>query len=146
MRKEELRILSHLEVPHDRRCGAWERCSSPLARIARIARPPCPAAARPRAIVSIATEQVKAIQNLKIDKVTVWDSAGGGDNGTGSTGSFLRGLLGSLPPIRELAEQAGVDLPQFLGKVPEGVTPLHAPDNTTPTPGSETKPAKRPAS
>jgi len=68
-------------------------------------------------------EQVKAIQNLKIDKITVWDSGApgsGGDNSTGSTGNFLRGLIGSLPPMHELAEQAGIDLPAVLGKVSGG--------------------------
>ncbi len=65
----------------------------------------------------LVAEQVKAIQNLKIDKVTVWDSGNGGGDGNGTTAGFLRGLIGSLPPIHELAEQAGIDLPGFLGKV-----------------------------
>ncbi|MBI1371261.1 MAG: flotillin family protein [Phycisphaera sp.] len=64
-------------------------------------------------------EQVKAIQNLKIDKVTVWDSGASGADGNGSTANFLRGLIGSLPQIHELAEQAGVELPGVLGKVKE---------------------------
>ena len=41
----------------------------------------------------------------------------------GSTKNFLRGLIGALPPIHELAEQAGIDLPEVRGKVrtdPEG--------------------------
>lgn len=63
----------------------------------------------------IIAEQVKAISNLKIDKVTVWDSGQGGANDTTSTAGFLRGMIGSLPPIHELAEQAGVELPDFLG-------------------------------
>jgi flotillin len=65
----------------------------------------------------LVAEQVKAIQNLKIDKVTVWDSGPNGKDGTGSTANFLRGLIGALPPIHELAEQAGIDLPEMLGKV-----------------------------
>jgi flotillin len=67
----------------------------------------------------LVAEQVKAVQNLKIDKVTVWDSgADGHTNGPGgSTSNFLRGLIGSLPPIHELAEQAGIDLPEVLGRV-----------------------------
>ena len=58
--------------------------------------------------------QVEAISNLKIDKVTVWDSGANGraDGPGGSTSQFLRGLIGSLPPIHELAEQAGIDLPE----------------------------------
>lgn len=72
---------------------------------------------------ALVAEQVKAIQNLKIDKITVWDSGssqieskdGGGMRG--ATAGFLSGLIGSLPQIHELAEQAGVDLPSALGKV-----------------------------
>lgn len=80
----------------------------------------------------LVAEQVKAIQNLKIDKITVWDSGnpgGAGDGSTGSTGNFLKGLIGSLPPIHELAEQAGIDLPDVLGKVkpePVSVEPVAA--------------------
>ncbi|HTL53815.1 MAG TPA: SPFH domain-containing protein [Planctomycetota bacterium] len=66
----------------------------------------------------LVAEQVKAIQNLKIDKITVWDS--GGPNQTGSTANFLRGLIGSLPQMHELAKQAGIELPQILGNVAEG--------------------------
>jgi flotillin len=70
----------------------------------------------------LVAEQVKAISNLKIDKITVWDSghaAGNGDGsvGTGSTGNFLRGLIGALPPMHELARQAGINLPEVLGEV-----------------------------
>ena len=65
----------------------------------------------------LVAEQVKAIQNLKIDKVTVWDSGNGAGDGTGSTANFLRGLISALPPIHELANQAGIDLPDVLGRV-----------------------------
>ncbi len=65
-------------------------------------------------------EQVKAIQNLKIDKITVWDSSGSGDDGSGSTARFLRSLIGSLPPMHDLARQAGIDLPHVLGSFDNG--------------------------
>ena len=66
----------------------------------------------------LVSEQVKAIQNLKIDKVTVWDGGnGGGSNGKGATAGFLSSLIGSLPAVHELAEQAGVELPGYLGKL-----------------------------
>jgi flotillin len=65
---------------------------------------------------ALVAEQVKAIQNLKIDKITVWDS-GSGDPSASSTAGFLRGMIGSLPPIHELAKQAGIELPAMLGKV-----------------------------
>jgi len=64
-------------------------------------------------------EQVKAISNLKIDKVTVWDSGSGGRGGEGgnSTSDFLSGLVKSLPPLHELTENVGVKLPEFLGSL-----------------------------
>ena len=75
----------------------------------------------------LVAEQVKAIQNLKIDKITVWDSGTNGHDGTGngggSTSNFLRGLIGSLPPLHELAQQAGIDLPQVLGRVHDEQSP-----------------------
>ena len=61
-------------------------------------------------------EQVKAISNLKIDKVTVWDS-GGGKNGKSSTADFVSSLAGSLPPLHEITKNAGIELPEFLGKI-----------------------------
>jgi len=68
-------------------------------------------------------EQVKAISGIKVDKITVWDSGVGAD-GKNSTASFLSGLAGSLPPIHELARNAGIELPQILGK---SVVPDHTP-------------------
>ena len=63
-------------------------------------------------------EQVNAISNLKIDKVTVWDSGKNADGKTG-TADFLSGLVGALPPLHELARNAGLDLPTYLGKLQE---------------------------
>lgn len=58
--------------------------------------------------------QVEAIKNLKIDKVTVWDSGNG--KGESSTANFLSGLMKSLPPMNELFDMAGMELPEYLGK------------------------------
>lgn len=66
----------------------------------------------------IVGEQVKAIQNLKIDKITVWDG-GNGHAGSRSTADFLSSLIGALPPVHELAKQAGIELPAVLGKMKE---------------------------
>ena len=61
--------------------------------------------------------QVEAIRDLKIDKVTVWDSgAGTGTDGKGSTANFISGLMKSVPPMNEIFEMAGMQLPEFLGK------------------------------
>jgi flotillin len=64
----------------------------------------------------IVSQQVKAISALKIDKVTVWDGGSNGQ-GKGGTADFMRGLIKSLPPVHELAKQAGVSLPEFLGEI-----------------------------
>lgn len=62
--------------------------------------------------------QVEAIKGINIDKVTVWDS-GKGENGTGSTANFLRGLMKSVPPLQDLFDQAGMALPEYLAKKKE---------------------------
>jgi len=69
-------------------------------------------------IEDIVARQVEAISNLKIDKITVWDSAGGG-SGEGSTANFVSSLIHSLPPVHDVAKMAGVDLPDYLGSMKE---------------------------
>jgi flotillin len=70
----------------------------------------------------LVAEQVKAIQNVKIDKITVWDQ-GTGSNGRNATSDFLSGMVNVLPRLHELARQAGITLPAALGKVEDaGVT------------------------
>ncbi|MEM7101989.1 MAG: SPFH domain-containing protein [Bacteroidota bacterium] len=59
--------------------------------------------------------QVDAIKNLKIDKVTVWE--GGTNEGDGnSTSKFVSGLYKSIPPLSDLFNMAGMELPDYLGK------------------------------
>jgi flotillin len=65
-------------------------------------------------IEEIVKLQVEAIKNIKIDKITVWDSAAGNGDGT-STSHFLSGLVKSLPPLHDVAQMAGLELPKFLG-------------------------------
>lgn len=58
--------------------------------------------------------QTEAIKNIKIDKITVWDS--GSSDGTGSsTANFMNGLIKSLPPLHEVAAMSGFNLPSYLG-------------------------------
>ena len=59
--------------------------------------------------------QVEAISNLKIDKITVWDS-GNGNGEKGSTANFVSGLMKSVPPLQEIFDMAGMKLPEYLGK------------------------------
>lgn len=69
-------------------------------------------------IEQIVSLQVEAIRNIKIDKITVWDGAGGKDEGT-STSRFMSGLIKSIPPLHEVAGVAGIELPEYLGKISE---------------------------
>ena len=62
--------------------------------------------------------QVEAIKNIKIDKVTVWDGGSKGDGKT-ATADFLSGMMKAVPPLNEVFNQAGMSLPQFLGKEQE---------------------------
>ncbi len=67
-------------------------------------------------IEQIVNMQVEAVKNLKIDKITVWDSGGDNKNGT-TTANFLSGFVKSLPPLHDIAEMAGLDLPKYLGQM-----------------------------
>ena len=71
-------------------------------------------------------EQVQAIANLKIDKITVWDSGKGADGKT-STANFLSGMAGAVPPLHEIAKNVGVELPAYLGKLDEAGVSSSAP-------------------
>lgn len=69
-------------------------------------------------IESIVEKQVEAIKNLKIDKITVWDSNGGGHgDGSSSTSNFVSSFVKSLPPLQDIAGMAGVELPSYLGRM-----------------------------
>ena len=60
--------------------------------------------------------QVDAIKNIKIDKVTVW--GGGNQEGSGNnTSKFISSMYKSVPPLNELFNMTGTELPTYLGKV-----------------------------
>jgi len=69
-------------------------------------------------IEQIVSLQVEAIRNIKIDRITVWDGTGDKNDGT-ATSRFISGLIKSLPPLHDVAGLAGVDLPEYLGKISE---------------------------
>lgn len=62
--------------------------------------------------------QAEAIKNIKIDKITVWDSGNhSGDPAKGSsTSNFISQFVKSLPALHDVASMAGLELPQYLGK------------------------------
>ncbi len=57
--------------------------------------------------------QVEAVKNIKIDKITVWDS-GNNTNGNGSTANFVSGMMKTVPPLNDLFNMAGLNLPTYL--------------------------------
>ena len=62
--------------------------------------------------------QVEAIKNIKIDKVTVWDT-GCSSDGTPTTANFLSGMAKSIPQLNDLFKMSGMELPNWMGKVME---------------------------
>jgi len=59
--------------------------------------------------------QVEAVKNIKIDKITVWDSGNGtNDNGNSSTANFVSGMMKTVPPLNDLFNMAGLNLPTYL--------------------------------
>ena len=62
--------------------------------------------------------QVEAVKGVNIDHVTVWDSGNNAD-GKGSTANFVSGLMKSVPPLSDLFDLAGMNLPEYLGKKSE---------------------------
>lgn len=57
--------------------------------------------------------QVEAVKNIKIDKITVWDGNNTGNSNT-STANFISGMMKSVPPLNDLFNMAGLDLPTYL--------------------------------
>ncbi|WP_199117724.1 flotillin family protein [Pedobacter sp. ASV28] len=64
--------------------------------------------------------QVEAVKNIKIDKITVWDS-GNGANENSSTANFVSGMMKTVPPLNDLFNMAGLNLPTYLKGNDEGV-------------------------
>ncbi|MDW7691553.1 SPFH domain-containing protein [Flammeovirgaceae bacterium SG7u.111] len=84
----------------------------------------------------LVAKQTDAISNLKIDKITVWDSGNGNGEG-GATSNFIKNFINTLPPIHDLAKQAGIDLPNFLGSMKADENPeldvVHLKNGKTPS-------------
>ena len=77
--------------------------------------------------------QAEAIKNIKIDKVTVWEN-GGNKDGKSSTSNFISGMYKAVPPLQEMFNMAGMDLPEYLkGKTKEDldITPNDSLDDAS---------------
>ena len=74
-------------------------------------------------IYAIISQNAKIVlqkeENIKFDKITVWDGGTGSANGS-TTANFMKDLIKALPAMHDLAGQAGIELPQILGKVDSG--------------------------
>ncbi len=68
--------------------------------------------------------QVEAVKNIKIDKITVWDSASNGDGST-TTANFVSGMMKTVPPLNDLFNMAGLNLPSYLKGKPEDNENMH---------------------
>ncbi len=64
----------------------------------------------------IAKIQVEAIKNLKIDKVTVWDNGQSSEGGRNATANFVSGIMKTVPPMSDVFDMVGMNLPEYLGK------------------------------
>ncbi|MBQ4065295.1 MAG: flotillin family protein [Clostridia bacterium] len=64
----------------------------------------------------IAKIQVEAIKNLKIDKVTVWDNGQNSEGGKNATANFVSGIMKTVPPMSDVFDMVGMNLPEYLGK------------------------------
>lgn len=66
-------------------------------------------------IVELARVQADAIRGLTFDKIVALGDA--------APGQFVNGLLGNVLSLHEIARSAGIDLPGYLGKSRDEVTP-----------------------
>ena len=57
--------------------------------------------------------QAEAIKNIKIDKITVWEG-GNTTDGKTSTSNFISGMYKAVPPLQEMFNMAGMQLPEYL--------------------------------
>ncbi|MGK0212093.1 MAG: flotillin [Polaribacter sp.] len=57
--------------------------------------------------------QAEAIKNIKIDKITVWEN-GSSQDGKTATSNFISGMYKSVPPLQEMFNMAGMELPEYL--------------------------------
>lgn len=55
----------------------------------------------------------KLLRTLRLTKITVWDS-GKGEDGNNSTANFVSGMMKTVPPLNDLFNMAGLNLPTYL--------------------------------
>jgi len=69
-------------------------------------------------VPDLAKYSAEAVQNIKFDKVVVWDQGNSSEKSTGknSTANFIGNLVGSVAPVGELVKNVlGIDMAEYLG-------------------------------
>lgn len=85
--------------------------------------------------------QASAIEDLKLDNVTVW--SGGGSNS--SVSGFVGDLFQMLPPLKDILSMKGMGLPEFLqGRKPFPGKPEDSEEQNDPAPEDHDVPVKPP--
>jgi flotillin len=84
-------------------------------------------------LADVAHIQAEAIKNLPLEKVIVWDG-GGKDGGLADLG---KRLMGVLPPMHQIANMVGLDLPSYLGTVKGHKADVAAPAAGAPPAGTK---------
>ncbi|WOO88146.1 SPFH domain-containing protein [Mollicutes bacterium LVI A0039] len=74
-------------------------------------------------LVDVTKVKSDALNNLNIDKITVWDNPSS-SNGEGRSGlnGFVDNFMTTIPAMHEIAKDAGVELPKYLGSMEENKT------------------------
>ncbi len=71
-------------------------------------------------LVDVTKVKSEALNNLNIDKITVWDNPGNSENsGRSGLNGFVDNFMNSIPAMHEIAEDAGITLPKYLGEQKE---------------------------
>lgn len=70
-------------------------------------------------IEEISKINAEALKSIKIDKITVWDNGKDNANGKSGLAGFVDNFAGSIPVMHDIAENAGVKLPNYLGEAVE---------------------------
>ncbi|MFV0556080.1 MAG: flotillin family protein [Lactovum sp.] len=69
-------------------------------------------------LVEVTKVKSDALNNLNIDKITVWDNPGSGNTeGRSGLNGFVDNFMNSIPAMHEIANDAGIDLPKYLGEL-----------------------------
>lgn len=73
-------------------------------------------------LVEVTKVKSDALQNLNIDKITVWDNPSNSSDGKSGLNGFVDNFANAIPGMHEIAKDAGITLPAYLGTADEDKT------------------------